>query len=223
MAINRHCMELIARAGGSGCAASLGYPDLLLSEQEIIRYCGTKANGIPARKDSSRIASWHGVALEYIYESKAFFKALGYDLDVYDVKEIRGDEIIVDLNYPLPAAPRQKYSLVIDPGTCEHCFHVGQAAMNVADMCEQGGHIVQTMPLNAYNHGFYCVSPTWVRDFYEDNGFDILACFGISGERRFALEHRKRVRSMPENAYMLTLVRRNEVRELRVPTQFKYR
>jgi hypothetical protein len=223
MAITTHSMELIAAARGSGPAASLGYPDLLLWKKEIAHYVGGAAKTLPAREDSAKIAQWHGVALDEVYESKAYFKALGYDLDVFDIKPIRGDEIFIDLNEPLWPQYRERYSLVLDPGTCEHCFHIGQAAMNVAEMCAQGGHIVQGLPLNAYNHGFYCVSPTWVRDFYEDNGFEIEACFGVSGGKRFPVDHRKRIRGIPENAFMLSLVKRVEVRKLKVPTQWKYR
>lgn len=223
MAITRHSMELIAKAKQSGKAASLGYPDLLLGAQEIAAQVGEKVDEIGVREDSAKIAQWHGVQLEHIFESRSFFKALGYDLDVFDTKPIRGDEIFIDLNNQLWPQYRERYSLVLDPGTIEHCFHIGQAAMNVAEMCVQGGFVVQTLPLNAYNHGFYCVSPTWVRDFYEDNGFEIEACFGVSGNKRFAIDTRKRFRGIPENSYMMILAKRQEMKRLKVPTQWKYR
>lgn len=226
MAITAHSMELIAAAcERKGRAAALGYPDLLLNEGELMRYVGPAAKKLPKREDSDRIIKWHGnnaAHLAEVAESRAFFKVLGYELDVFDIAKIRGDEIFIDLNNPLWPQYRQKYALVIDPGTCEHCFHVGQAAMNVADMCESGGHIVQGLPLNAYNHGFYCISPTWVKDFYESNGFEIQACFGVSGNHRFPIEFRKRFRVIPENSFMLIHVRRNHIEKLKVPTQWKY-
>lgn len=222
MAITPFSMELIAKASGKGRAASLGYPDLLLSRSVMSEFIGGKT--ISTREDSAKIAQWHNVQLDEIYESREFIKALGYeDLDVFDLKALRGEEIFMDLNQPLWPQYREKYSLVIDPGTCEHCFHVGQAIMNVAGMCEQGGYIVQGLPLNAYNHGFYSVSPTLVKDFYEDNGFEIQACFGVTRTRKFPVHMQKAFFNIPERAFMLVMVKRMEVKPLTVPTQGRYR
>ena len=223
MAITPIHLRLIMKAGGSGKAASAGYPDLLISK--ALAEQATKGAEIPFREDSKKILEWHKTDLAGVYESQAFFRAMGYDLEIFDIKEIRGGETVVDLNYQLHYSYAEKYDLVIDGGTCEHCFHIGQAAMNLAGMVKEGGHIVQGLPLNAYNHGFYSVSPTWVKDFYEGNGFEIKECFGMQNGtyKTFPLRMLERMIGLPENSFMLVLARRNTVNPLMVPTQFKYR
>ena len=226
MAIVPPMMNLIRKANGKGKAISAGYPDLLLSPAVANQCIGNAI--VPYRPDSKEIMARHSVKLDGIYDSHAFFKAMGYDLEVMDFREVRGGEIIVDLNYPVPCVEGRygsQYDLVIDPGTCEHCFHIGTAIVNLSRMVKPGGHIVQGFPLNAYNHGFYSVSPTLVRDFYEDNGFEIVECFGLvnSSYYRFEVSFTKRFHSIPENSFMLILAKRLEEKELTIPVQHKYR
>lgn len=225
MAITPIHLRLIMKVQGSGKAAAAGYPDLLISESLAEQALKERVKDVPLREDSQKIMDWHGVDLEGIYESQAFFKAMDYDLDVFDIKEIRGGEIVVDLNYQLHYSFAEKYDLVVDSGTCEHVFHIGQAAMNLAGLLKEGGHIVQGLPLNAYNHGFYSVSPTWVRDFYGDNGFEVIECFGLQNGtyKTFPLHSTKRFQGIPENSFMLVLAKRTKVKPLEIPTQWKYR
>ena len=223
MAITPASLDLILRAGSKGRAAAAGYPDLIISESMAYRAVGDKLNQVPVRSDSQKIAQWHGVSIPKIYESVEFFRALGYSLDVFDIKEIRGGEIVLDLNYPSDRSA--EYDLVIDSGTCEHCFNVGQAIINLANMVKAGGFIVQVFPLNAYNHGFYSVSPTLVKDFYEDNDFEIIDCFGIQNGTytKFPVDYRGRRMQYPDNSFIQLLARRGEVKPLMYPVQFKYR
>lgn len=62
---------------------------------------------------------------------------------------------------------KEQYQLVIDTGTLEHCFNVGQAFMNVAVSVSIGGVILQAAPLNRFNHGFWSFSPTADHDFFK--------------------------------------------------------
>lgn len=223
MAITPSSLKLICKAGLKGRAAAAGYPDLLINEVQARAAIGRDLDNVPIRLDSERIIQWHGSSLHHIYESTAFFKQLGYQLDVFDIAEIRGGEIIIDLNYPI--GHEEEYDLVIDAGTCEHCFNVGQAIINLAGLLKRGGHLVQVFPLNAYNHGFYSVSPTLVKDFYEDNGFEIVECFGLQNGtyQKFPIHFHKRFTGIPENSFMQLMVRRTEVQPIKLPTQFKYR
>ena len=65
----------------------------------------------------------------------------------------------------------RSYDLVLDTATCEHCFNIDQAALNLASLVSKGGYLIQAMPLNLFNHGVYNVNPTWFYDFYPANGF----------------------------------------------------
>jgi SAM-dependent methyltransferase len=83
---------------------------------------------------------------------------------------------VLDLNRPLPAALCDRFDLVYDGGTMEHCFSVADVLGNVVRLAKTGGRIIHHLPLNNWvDHGFYQFSPTLFFDFYEANGFRDLA------------------------------------------------
>jgi hypothetical protein len=232
MAVPATLLEIICRAAGEqrgGHACSAGYPDMLVTREQLQLLLGAeKAAAIPMRPDSANIIQWHVADgwLKEVPDASAIFQTLGYSLDVLDISRARGDEIVVDLNYPLPAGFDRKYDLVLDTGTCEHCFHIGQAALNLAQLVRQDGLIIQAVPLNSFNHGFYNVNPTWVFDFYPLNGFEILYCRGISNivtrPHFFDVPLHDRFDSVPENSVLVLVARRTHLTEFKLPTQHKY-
>jgi len=221
------CNVASMRRGGLACSA--GYPDLLVTEQQLAACLGTeRAARIPVRPDSRAISAWHGVTgyLDKIFESEALFRELGYELDVIDLHAARGNEIIHDLNRPLPLDLHESYDLVLDTGTCEHCFNIGQAALNLAAIVSEGGYLVQAMPLNLYNHGFYNINPTWFHDFYPANGFRLHLFQGVSDilrdPRRFELPAYARFNDVPPNSSIIVVAEREVVRPATMPVQHKY-
>ena len=224
-----HFLVRAAREQGGGIACSAGYPDLLVTPAQLDELLGKNvAARIPVRNDSSNIIQWHGAGrfLDCIFDSEAVFRELGYQLDVIDIASARGNEIIIDLNEPVPQNFDRSYDILLDTGTCEHCFNIGQAAINLASMVKLGGYLIQAMPLNSYNHGFYNVNPTWFADFYPSNGFEILHLEGISdvvfNPQSFGLPLHDRFNQAPENSIILMVARRSEMQDIRIPTQHKY-
>src|SRR5688500_5275507 len=111
MAINATILEmivkLIERTGRPCRIASLGYPDMLLTEPQIGKLCGPESLAkIQFRDDSDGIARWHRIdgQVKRIAESISMFAALGAELHCFDISASRGFEIVVDLNLPLPAS-----------------------------------------------------------------------------------------------------------------------
>ena len=84
---------------------------------------------------------------------KLLGETIGIELDVYDITTERGFEIKTDLNFPLIL--EKSYDIVIDIGTLEHCFNIGQALMNMASLVGEKGFILHENPYNWGNHGFY--------------------------------------------------------------------
>lgn len=79
---------------------------------------------------------------------------------------------VLNLNRPLPAEFTDRYDLVYDGGTLEHCFNAPQVMANAVAALRQGGTVIHHVPLNNWvNHGFYQFSPCLFFDFYETNGF----------------------------------------------------
>jgi hypothetical protein len=231
MALPAIMLDYVCRAAaelGGGAACSAGYPDLLVTAEQLQSLLGSRASKVSTRLDSQAILQWHGMADSFpgVYDARETFAQLGLALDVIDIAASRGDEHIVDLNYPLPATFGRRYDLVLDTGTCEHCFHIGQAAMNLASLVKTGGFIIQAMPLNAFNHGFYNVNPTWFHDFYPLNGFEIQLLIGISDivlkPNFFELPEFEGFKSVPPKSVAVLVARRMEDCQPAVPTQRKY-
>jgi hypothetical protein len=210
---------------------SLGYPDILASPASLENIFGGEImSKVGSRADSAQILRWHnaGSVTNNVAEATALFAALGFELDVLDLVQARGGEILQDLNEPIPASMHERYAAVIDAGTLEHCFNIAQAATNVASAVALGGFVMHGNPLNMYNHGFYNLNPTWYHDFYAANGFTVesvqIVLDGVSNAPRVAPAPAfGRFRSIPDNATLLVIARRKAVAPLKWPVQTKYR
>ncbi|MHA1539824.1 MAG: hypothetical protein ACTSXQ_05065 [Alphaproteobacteria bacterium] len=210
---------------------SLGYPDILVPYRQVGGIFGQKiASDLSFRKDSKKIVRWHGLdptKLDRIVETDSLFSALGFETDYIDIHPSRGIEKIVDLNKRLPAKFKGKYDLVLDLGTIEHCFNIAGAMVNLAMAVKKGGCILHTNPANMYEHGFYNINPTFYRDFYKENGFQIYDIRGVQGNaqsyRNFTLEKLDRKKGAPPRSLYIVLARKMvEKEKLTFPMQGKY-
>ncbi|MBC8023326.1 MAG: hypothetical protein H7Y14_09425 [Burkholderiales bacterium] len=208
----------------------LAYPDLLVSRATLAQILGEATlEAAPQRSDAAAIWEYHGLAgvADPLYDSLAIFERLGVDGEVIDVARLRGMERIVDLNFPLPEDLVRRFDLVVDTGTCEHCFNVGQAFMNACEALGEGGILVHAAPLTRINHGFWSFNPTIYPDFFEDNGFELQALSGVTGDirqgfRTFNVDPFARFEA-PPGAALYVVAQRREVRALKWPVQRKYR
>ena len=120
-----------------------------------------------------------------------------------------------------------RYRLVLDLGTLEHCFNIGQGMMNAAQAVVPGGYVVHTNPMSMFNHGFYNLNPTFYYDFYTQNGFEILflsALQNTPGNCDFReVPPVARFGSTLENAALVVVARRKLDQPIVWPVQSKYR
>jgi len=168
--------ELLKQYGKGGTLLSLGYPDLLVKKDDL----GVEAM---VRPDSKDIGKWHNWPFD-IYESKDVFQKLGYASYFVDLLPSRGCERVLDLNQPIEWAAQdmlEQFDVVLDPGTLEHVFNIGQAFKNVLALLKPGGVVIHLNPTNQINHGFWSISPTAYWDFYTQNGCGIEEISTISG------------------------------------------
>lgn len=146
----------------------LGYPDLLVDPAEIQ---GTYTE----REDADKIRRWHHWSGP-VYDTEQVLRGeLGLlEIEFADVVAHRGPERIVDLNRHVEWG--RTYDVVLDGGTAEHCFNIGQVFDNIHRAVRPGGGVViHVNPLNMINHGFWNVSPTAYHDFYDQNGYVIIS------------------------------------------------
>ena len=188
----------------------LGYPDVIALPEQI-----EEVLGITPVKFTER-GKVHGYNFP-LPESYSLFEKLGSELTCIDVVQITGKEKIVDLNYQHDLG---KYDLVIDPGTCEHCFNIGQALFNCAHAVKDKGHIFHINPMNVMNHGFYNICPTLMHDFYEQNGWTVKMLDAVP---MHPLEFHLTKRFYDGIEYNIyTLAERKGERAMQFPIQDKY-
>lgn len=212
---------------------SLGYPDALIAPESYEAVFGPEAAArIRWRDDAGSVLRWHGLheKMDRIADAASLFALCGYQLDCIDISAARGDEIIADMNQPLPPTLAGQFDVVYDGGTLEHCFNIAQAIKNMAVACRQGGYVVNINPLNVYNHGFYNLSPTFYADFYGCNGFKMLDLVMLSGHygslqppQMTPLPPIARFDNAPARATIMAVAHKVDEAEIGWPIQAKYR
>jgi hypothetical protein len=115
--------------------------------------------------------------------AEPFFAMLGANvMDSVDYSDFEKASIIHDLNRPVPASMKGKYSVVFDGGTLEHVFNFPVAIKNCMDLLHVGGHFISITPTNNFcGHGFYQFSPElFFALFNEHHGFTVkLVTMGV--------------------------------------------
>jgi hypothetical protein len=109
---------------------------------------------------------------------EALLRCLGADaVDSFDASDYEGATFVHDLNMPIPAEYKGKYSLLIDGGTTEHVFNLPIAYKSIMDMVDIGGHIIHITPTNNMcGHSLYQISPEFFYSLYNrQNGFEVKA------------------------------------------------
>ena len=163
----------------------------------------------------TKAAEWHG-RKDPLPDTEELFEHLEAKLTVVDFVADRGIERIANLNEPHDLG---KFDLVIDPGTLEHCFNIGQALFNAANAVKAGGYIFHISPMTMLNHGFYNLCPTLYHDFYAQNHWRIEELKAMA--RPYPIHSVDRFYISTE--YIIRcLVQRMEEEPLTMPIQTKY-
>lgn len=87
--------------------------------------------------------------------------------------DLGGDDraIKADLNAPC-AIGSCNFDLVVNHGTAEHIFNVGQVFRTMHDHCRVGGFMIHESPWTGWiDHGFYSLHPTLFYDVAAANGY----------------------------------------------------
>lgn len=82
------------------------------------------------------------------------------------------DALRYDLNAPLPLD--EQFDVVINHGTAEHVFNIGQVFKSMHDHCIAGGLMIHEGPFTGWiDHGFYCLQPTLYYDLAAANHYEV--------------------------------------------------
>jgi hypothetical protein len=107
---------------------------------------------------------------------------------------------------------------------------VAEAMRGFAELVRLGGHAIQGIGLNYFNHGFYNFSPTFARDFFGQNGFELMWAEGINQRNhgrdltKFDFDWVGRFTLPPEatDASIYYIVKRSAMQPIVWPVQAKY-
>lgn len=125
------------------------------------------------------------------------------EVTVYDIIQHEGPEKYLDLNLPLPVYKSQTADLVIDPGTLEHCFNVGQAFQNMCELVKEGGSLITTAPFIMPNHAFWSFNPCVYFDAFEQNGFELWGFEVVALGRSSWLPKERFVPTIPDTIFVV--------------------
>lgn len=193
-------------------ALSLGYPDIVMTAKQV-------ENTLDITVEKwTEFGLWHGDR-KNLPETIDLFAKLNSTLDCVDRHASRGCERIVDLNYPVVLG---EYDVVIDAGTTEHCFNIAQAMINAAEAVKVGGIIFHSPPLSMVNHGFYCVMPTMLNDFYTQNGWSIEQMSLYMDGKLFVPAPTTERINVPPEASTYCIAKRLTDKPMKYPVQAKY-
>ena len=198
----RH-LQKINSAGLEICV--LGYPDLLFTAKDLAKYSIFKdinLNDLQVKEYSSDFSPKN----KYNFiDPCSFFDAFNAKFTVIDVVKHRGNEIILDLNYPnVTSVMASQFDLAIDNGTLEHCFNIGEALINMARLVKSQGFVFHINPLSMINHGFYNICPTLLYDFYTLNDFEYKSAIASGITSQIAIDVH------PTNRFSITKQFKNE-------------
>ena len=178
------------------------------------------AEGFPFREPSGAV-----LARGQIHQD-VLFEMLGFDaVESVDRYPDERPSRVLDLNEPIPDDMRERYDLVCDSGTLEHCFDVPQVLENVVRLLAWGGHVLHATPISGWlQHAFYQISPNLYFDFYRANGFDELGAKVFFDGRVVDLRDLTRRDFLGHKAQLVFVARKRESRaEIAIPIQSEYR
>lgn len=173
---------LLAKNAGADFTrcATLGRQRLYVTKEDIARCFQLAKRPLLARELDSIFAEPFAEGL---------LRHLGADrIDSIDANDYERATVIHDMNTPIEASLKQRYTMIVDGGTLEHIFNFPTAATNLIDMLAPGGHVLSIVPANNFcGHGFYQFSPElFFRVFSSENGCKVLCIFLATAGRENA-------------------------------------
>lgn len=143
------------------------------------------------------------------------------------------ESLRIDLNGDFDPIPlgRQFFTTVINHGTAEHIFNIGQVFRTMHDHCAVGGLMIHESPFTGWiDHGFYTIQPTAYFDLCAANGYQLVYMAVTQIEQNLAvpIESREQLLTMaqkggvPNNSMLWVAMRKQSDAEFKIPMQGVY-
>ena len=107
--------------------------------------------------------------------SNDYFKEKGQEIDSIDLEGCNGSDV-VNLDNPIPKKYLNKYDVITNFGTSEHCGDFYQTFKNIYDACKVGGIMICETPKkgNWPGHGNHYVITHFYKELCHDMDFTIM-------------------------------------------------
>ena len=150
-----------------GRLLQIGNQDIIFSNKKLLKLTKKYRINIKTKEINNKISS------------EFFFKLFNFsNVQSIDKNKYENASIIKDLNYKISKIFYNKFDAIYDGGSLEHVFNPSEALFNITRMLKKNGYVMHLTPCNNYiDHGFYSISPTLYKDFYEQNNFKIIEFF----------------------------------------------
>jgi hypothetical protein len=136
----------------------------------------------------------------------------------------------LDLNKPIELDRR--FDVVINHGTAEHIFRIGQVFQTIHESVVPGGMMIHESPFTGWiDHGFYSLQPTLFFDIADANHYRVVlmcvedhAAFKVHRiDSRDAVYELVRKKQLPENGLLFTvMIKDGRDQPFEVPMQGYY-
>jgi hypothetical protein len=112
-------------------------------------------------------------APKQFYTDQTFYRWLGLNqIDVVDVSDYEGADIVHDICRPLPEHLREQYDFVFNSSVLDNVFDPAAALRHMTSALKPGGRIVH-LEMASYDAFPYLVfTPGWFQDYHAVNAFE---------------------------------------------------
>lgn len=111
---------------------------------------------------------------EYFIDDSEIFDCLNKfekKINILDVSDYEGADVVWDLNYPIPDFLKGKFDFIYDSSVLDNLFNVGQALSNICQMLKPGGRFLTVHHSSFFPGAMVTCHPEWFYSFFSINGF----------------------------------------------------
>lgn len=168
---------------------------------------------------------------EKVYTPELFYKGMGFKQYKCIDMDGRHDAFKFNLNRDIAVEYgfKQKFNLVTNHGTSEHCFDQARVFQNIHNLCSAGGIMLHALPFQGYvSHGFINYQPCFFRYLAEANNYSLIGLYltlnSESGDvSTYSDELLKHITVMPNSTIALfAILQKTGDDDFRMPLDGKY-
>lgn len=176
MGINQQVLKFLLHKNAyrpiQGNILLIGKSTVTLSIQDINKIY--IENNLTAPKYEQVDKSTRHCSDEFVVDDKELIQKLSpliENIDILDVSQYEGANIIADMNIPVPEHLHRQYDFIYDSSVMDNVFSPASFICNIANMLAPGGRVMMLNVASFYPGAFTSVHPEWIYSFFALNNF----------------------------------------------------